>query len=267
MRSSNAAGSAASTGSTSKNRPKTAFMARSDVAIPPLLRRKSRRLSPSRGARRPASARIRCSTSLLGGGLRVRRELFVGDEPGRQRHLGAQAPAHIGTDTEGVTIRHGHDRLLHLSRPRVALATALRSMLLLEAGGPAQTQAIHKVPGRRRGGAGAAGGREPGRCVQEMHPLLCHSDVEKQRSAKKLRLNWFRVFRSAEASRIGQDAHSIGLAAPINFEAESARMVKKLETGLATELTTSPFEFIPIKSSAATGSAAPGSCAEHNRVP
>src|SRR5512145_145336 len=33
---------------------------------------------------------------LLGGGLRVRREFFVGDEPGRERHLSAQAPAHLG---------------------------------------------------------------------------------------------------------------------------------------------------------------------------
>ena len=63
MRSWNAAGSAASTGSTSKNRPKTAFMASSDAAMPPLVARKSRRLSPSRGASRPASARIRSSTS------------------------------------------------------------------------------------------------------------------------------------------------------------------------------------------------------------
>jgi hypothetical protein len=46
---------------------------------------------------------------LLGGGLRVRREFFVGDEPGGQRHLGAQAPAHLGTDTEGMMIRHSHD--------------------------------------------------------------------------------------------------------------------------------------------------------------
>src|SRR5947208_10341226 len=63
VRSWNAAGSAASTGSTSKNRPKTAFMARSDVATPPLGRRKSRRLSPVLGARRPATARIRSSTA------------------------------------------------------------------------------------------------------------------------------------------------------------------------------------------------------------
>src|SRR5947207_14033420 len=63
VRSWNAAGSAASTGSTSKNRPKTAFMARSDVATPPLVRRKCRRLCPSLGARRPAAARIRSSTA------------------------------------------------------------------------------------------------------------------------------------------------------------------------------------------------------------
>ena len=58
----NAEGSAASTGSTSKKRPNTAFMARSEVAIPPLVRRNWRRLSPSRGARRAASARMRSST-------------------------------------------------------------------------------------------------------------------------------------------------------------------------------------------------------------
>ena len=58
----NAEGSAASIGSTSKKRPNTVFMASSDVAIPPLVRRKSRRLNPSRGASRAASARMRCST-------------------------------------------------------------------------------------------------------------------------------------------------------------------------------------------------------------
>src|SRR5688572_26829826 len=63
VRSWKAAGSAASTSSTSKKRPKTAFMASSDSAVPPLRRSSSRRLSPRRGARRPASARIRCSTS------------------------------------------------------------------------------------------------------------------------------------------------------------------------------------------------------------
>src|SRR5712691_12866756 len=47
---------------------------------------------------------------LLGGGLRVRWEFFVGDEPGWERHLSAQAPAHTRTDTECVTILHGHDR-------------------------------------------------------------------------------------------------------------------------------------------------------------
>jgi hypothetical protein len=59
----NAAGSAASTGRTSKKRPKTAFIARSEVATPPLVARNSRRLSPSRGASRPASARMRASTA------------------------------------------------------------------------------------------------------------------------------------------------------------------------------------------------------------
>ena len=72
---------------------------------------------------------------LLSGGLRVRREFFVGHEPGGQRHLGAQAPAHLGTDTEGVTIQYSHDRLLHLFHPRVAVAPALRSLRRLAAGG------------------------------------------------------------------------------------------------------------------------------------
>jgi hypothetical protein len=62
-RSWNAAGSAASTGSTSKKRPNTAFIASSEVAMPPLVRRKARRLSPRRGASRPASTRMRCSTA------------------------------------------------------------------------------------------------------------------------------------------------------------------------------------------------------------
>jgi hypothetical protein len=82
----------------------------------------------------------------------VRREFFVGDKPGGKRHLGAQASAHLGTDTEGVTIRYSHDRLLHLLRPRVAVATALRSPRLLTAGSQTQTQARQDVPGRRRGG-------------------------------------------------------------------------------------------------------------------
>src|SRR5262245_19999844 len=46
---------------------------------------------------------------LLGGGLRLRREFFVGDEPGWERYLGAQAPAHTRTDAECVAILHGHD--------------------------------------------------------------------------------------------------------------------------------------------------------------
>src|SRR5262252_1961098 len=61
-RSWNAAASAASTGSTSKKRPNTALSASSDVAMPPLVRKNSRRFSPSRGASRPAAARIACST-------------------------------------------------------------------------------------------------------------------------------------------------------------------------------------------------------------
>ena len=132
--------------------------------MPPLVRRKSRRLSPSRGASRPASARIRAPprrwAAVCGSGGNSSLETSrVG-----QRHLGAQAPAHARTDTEGVAILHGHDRLLYLSRPRVALATALRSMMLLAAGGHAQTQAIQKSLAGAAA-AGAEGGREPGRCV------------------------------------------------------------------------------------------------------
>src|SRR3984893_5670166 len=62
VRSLNAPGPSAPPGSTPNNRPKTAFMARSDVAMPPLRLKKSRRLNPSRGARRPASSRILSST-------------------------------------------------------------------------------------------------------------------------------------------------------------------------------------------------------------
>ena len=109
VRSWKAAGSAASTGSTSKNRPNTAFMASSDAAMPPLVRRKSRRLSPSRGASRPAAARMRCSTSLLRRRLRQRRELLVGDEPRRERRLGAKPLAHARTDPERVAIPRRHD--------------------------------------------------------------------------------------------------------------------------------------------------------------
>src|SRR6516164_6001810 len=62
LRSWNAAGSAASTGSTSKKRPKTAFIASSEAAVPVPWLRNWRRLTPSRGAIRAASARIRSST-------------------------------------------------------------------------------------------------------------------------------------------------------------------------------------------------------------
>ncbi len=48
----------------------------------------------------------------LGGRLGERRELLVGDEPGRQRQLGAKPPAHPGTETEGVAVPGRHDRLL-----------------------------------------------------------------------------------------------------------------------------------------------------------
>ena len=75
-----AAGSAASTGSTSKKRPNTAFMARSALAIPPLVRRNSG------GEAEPGSQRagVREDALLdlaLRGRLRQRRELLVGHEP------------------------------------------------------------------------------------------------------------------------------------------------------------------------------------------
>ena len=89
----------------------------------------------------------------LGGRLRLRRELLVRDEPGWERHLSAQAPAHTGTHTERVAILNGHERLLHLSHPRVALHTSLRSMILRQAGDHEQTHAIQAVPGWRRGGS------------------------------------------------------------------------------------------------------------------
>src|SRR5215470_6514142 len=62
LRSWNADASAASTGSTSKKRPKTAFIASSEAAMPVPWLRNWRRLTPSRGAIRAASARIRSST-------------------------------------------------------------------------------------------------------------------------------------------------------------------------------------------------------------
>ena len=44
--------------------------------------------------------------------LGQRRELLVGDEPGRQRHLAAQAPPHAGAEPERVAVLNGHGRLL-----------------------------------------------------------------------------------------------------------------------------------------------------------
>ena len=93
-----AAGSAASTGSTSKTRPKTAFMASSDVAMPPLVLKKSRRFMPRRGAGRPASVRMRASTPALRGRLGQRGELLVGDETGGERYLGTHSAAQTGTE-------------------------------------------------------------------------------------------------------------------------------------------------------------------------
>jgi hypothetical protein len=113
----------------------------------------------------------------LGGRLRLRREFLVRDEPGWERHLSAQAPAHTGTHTKRVAILNGHERLLHFSHPRVALHTSLRSMMLRQAGDHEQAHAIQAVPAGAAAAAGAEGGREPGRCVQEMRPLFCYSGV------------------------------------------------------------------------------------------
>src|SRR6267143_315388 len=64
LRSSAAAASRASTGATSKNRPKTVFSARKAEAIPALEDMNSRRLTPSRCALRRAVARRRRSSEL-----------------------------------------------------------------------------------------------------------------------------------------------------------------------------------------------------------
>jgi hypothetical protein len=74
-------GSAASTGSTSKKAPKTAFMARSDVAMPPLRRRK---IPPAQPEPRREPAGLGEDSFLdgtLGGRLGQGRELLVGYEP------------------------------------------------------------------------------------------------------------------------------------------------------------------------------------------
>src|SRR5207245_1019724 len=70
-----------------------------------------------------------------------------------------------------------HDRLLHLSGPGVAVGTALRSMLLLEAGGPAQTQAIHKVPGGC-GGRGGGGTRARGVCAGSTRGVFAQGGIQ-----------------------------------------------------------------------------------------
>src|SRR5262249_60695026 len=80
------------TGGRSKHRRNPGYGGGGDGPPPPLLRRKARR-QPLRLREDPLLH------LLLGGGLWVRREFFVGDEPGGERHLGAQAPAHIWTDT------------------------------------------------------------------------------------------------------------------------------------------------------------------------
>src|SRR4029450_10897480 len=79
-------------------------------------------------------------------------------------------------------------RLLHLSCPRVVLVTTLRSMLLLSAGGQAQTQASYEVPGRRRRGRGCgrAGGwggtRAWAVCIGNVPAIVSHRRVKCTRS-------------------------------------------------------------------------------------
>src|SRR5712692_6787693 len=72
--------------------------------------------------------------------------------------------------------------LLHLSRPRVALATALRSMMLLEAGGHAQTQAIQEVPGRRRGARRCGRTRAWAVCIGNAPAIVSHRRIKCTRS-------------------------------------------------------------------------------------
>src|SRR5712692_2491607 len=109
-RSLNAAESCASTGSTSKKGPNTAFMASSDVAIPPLRLKNSRRLNPSLGASRQPRGLGQDAVldRALRRRLRQRRELLVGDQTRRQRRLRAKPAAHAGMDVEGVRVVVSH---------------------------------------------------------------------------------------------------------------------------------------------------------------
>src|SRR4029450_13976203 len=73
-------------------------------------------------------------------------------------------------------------RLLHLSCPRVVLVTTLRSMLLLSAGGQAQTQASYEVPGRRRGGRRCGRTRAWAVCIGNVPAIVSHRRVKCTRS-------------------------------------------------------------------------------------
>src|SRR5262249_17546496 len=80
----------------------------------------------------------------------MRWEFFVGDEPGGKRHLGAQAPAHLGTKTECVAILHGHDRTSPF-RLRVALAIATAEPEAPRSRGPGTAASATGRPGQAPG--------------------------------------------------------------------------------------------------------------------
>src|SRR4029450_12964887 len=73
-------------------------------------------------------------------------------------------------------------RLLHLSCPRVVLVTTLRSMLLLSAGGQAQTQASYEVPGRRRGGRRCGRTQAWAVCIGNVPAIVSHRRIKCTRS-------------------------------------------------------------------------------------
>src|SRR5262245_23996891 len=114
---------------------------------------------------------------LLGGGLRLRREFLVGDKPGWERHLGAQAPAHTRTDTECVAILHGHDRtpppllLLRGVGHRLAEQDAPRSRW------PGADTNELRIPWQAPRRQALRADASLGGVYKEMYPLLCHTGV------------------------------------------------------------------------------------------
>jgi hypothetical protein len=76
-----------------------------------------------------------------------------------------------------MTIRYSHDRLLHFFCPRVAVATATRSLRCLAAGAR-RSRTRDRTSQAGAAVAGAEGGRAPGPCRQAMPPLLCHRHVD-----------------------------------------------------------------------------------------